>query len=256
MRDEDGYSKQFGFICFEKPEKADECIQQSTLIMIHGQQPYISHAMSHEMRLKANKQKQQQQQELAKVQSFAFQMMMPAFNPFNQPPNIPPNFVFNPIQNVTNNQSPFNQVAQPFPFPFSMFNLDPKSLQQEEIMEKCPKNQVLFLKLRDMSDQQARELAENHGDKETLLFRNMLFVDKYDSRFLVCFRLEFVDDDCEIFPTIYDFTKKKKMNPAIDSLFTNNWILPENLLNPNNFDSEEEDEEEEEEEEYIEDTDL
>lgn len=92
-------------------------------------------------------------------------------------------------------------------------------------------------------------ISQMDGDTESLLFRNMVFVDKKHSHYLVCFRLEFVDDGWEIFPMRYHFAKKKKMNPVIDSLFANNWVLPDalvNPVNPRNFISEEEEEEEEE----------
>lgn len=72
-------------------------------------------------------------------------------------------------------------------------------------------------------------------DNERLLFRNLIFPDKNNSHFLICFRFEFIEDGWEIFPMRFYFKKKKKMDSVLNSLFANNWVMPEILSNQINF---------------------
>lgn len=197
MRDKDGKSKKFGFVCYKTPEQADECVQKSTLILIHDKQAYVALAMSREQRLKANMQKQQQrrapqpannaqnQMPMAGYPNFPYNPAAPnqfnpqQFNPApfaNPAPGAPPqNIPYNPM-NQGQGEQPFaggmppmgymmdQQFAQFGGFPAQqppMYNQDTRSLLRSEIMEKHPNNQVLLQRLRDMSDEQAKELAGN-----------------------------------------------------------------------------------------------
>lgn len=77
-------------------------------------------------------------------------------------------------------------------------------------------------------------ISQIHDDVETLLIRNLVFADIIKSRFVTCFRLEFIEDGWEIIPMRHFFKTKKNMNSAMEILFANNWILSDDFLNPIN----------------------
>lgn len=208
MRDKDGNSRKFGFVCYQTPEQAEDCIQKSTLILIHDKQAYVALAMSREQRQKTNIVKQNQRR-AANAQVNNAQNQMPMYGgqfPMNPPMmpnaanvNIPfppqnaqnlPAMPFNPMpsgmqppqqgmpfpQGHPENQNPqFNPMqfappgVMPFEQPFNpmafanapMYNQDNKAMLRSEILEKHSNNTVLLQRLRDMSEEQAKELANN-----------------------------------------------------------------------------------------------
>lgn len=175
MRDENGNSRKFGFICFSTQEEANKCLKESTLALINDKQAYVAMAMSKDQRMKENLMKIQQrkmennskvnnaQSEMAIYQgiqqqipfqqpSFPYNQMLQPQNALN---NIQPqaaNFLFSP-ENIAFNPFYQNQIGR--------YTQDAKTMLRSEIIEKYPNNTILLQKLRDMSDEQANELATN-----------------------------------------------------------------------------------------------
>lgn len=203
MRDKEGASKKFGFVCYKTPEQAEDCIQKSTLILIKDKQAYVALAMSREQRQKSNIVKQNQRR-AANAQVNNAQNQMPMFGgqfPMMNAPMMPnagnisfppqnaqnaPNMPFNQLPNAMaptqgmpfaqghpESQNPqFNvpfappgmPFEQPYPMAFpntQMYNQDNKAMLRSEILEKHSNNTVLLQRLRDMSEEQAKELANN-----------------------------------------------------------------------------------------------
>lgn len=73
-------------------------------------------------------------------------------------------------------------------------------------------------------------ISHIENQKETLMFRNVMFPEVIKEHFASCFRFEFIDDDWQIFPMRHYFKDEKEMNFAIDSMHSNNWVMPEILL--------------------------
>lgn len=220
MREKDGTSRKFGFVCFKTAEDAKKCIKDSTLIQIHDKQCYVAMSMSRDQRLKANISKQQrrynntpQANAALNTMPMTIPFMQPQFcpacgnpmcqhqmcasnkgqQPFPQPnaaniqappmPFTPGNSLqgqpqqmpFKPPMNQEQPNTTENPMMPPMPFmapmyqgmeaqPFNTFpyqQLDNKSMLRSEIMERHPQNPTLLQRLRDMSEEQANELANN-----------------------------------------------------------------------------------------------
>lgn len=69
------------------------------------------------------------------------------------------------------------------------------------------------------------------GNKETLLFYNPIVTDVLKSHCVMCFRIEFVENDWKIIPMKRFYKDQKQMKASIESIKTNNWNLPDNLQN-------------------------
>lgn len=69
------------------------------------------------------------------------------------------------------------------------------------------------------------------NNNETLLFYNPIVTDVIKAHFVVCFRIEFIENDWKIIPMKRFFKNKKQMNSSIELIRTNNWIFPNNMQN-------------------------
>ena len=65
-------------------------------------------------------------------------------------------------------------------------------------------------------------ISNVHNEVETLLIRNLVLVDSFYSHFVVCFRLEFIEDGCVIIPTHF-LIAKTKLNPS-PTMHTDNFF--------------------------------
>lgn len=74
-------------------------------------------------------------------------------------------------------------------------------------------------------------IANVEGDKETLLFRNLVFEDNHQTYVTSFMRIEFIDDSWNIVQMRYSSKKKKKLDLFIDVLFKNTWNIPELFVN-------------------------
>ena len=136
--DDEGNSKQFGFVCFETEFQAEKCLKESPLLQIHGKQSYVSIAMSKDQRLKLNLAKAQQ---IVRQQPGSIQFQPEGGMPMGFPAGIP-------------------QFGYPQP---QLYQQDTKSMLRSQIMEKHPQNTILLQRLDDMSEEQAKELATNQS---------------------------------------------------------------------------------------------
>lgn len=74
-------------------------------------------------------------------------------------------------------------------------------------------------------------ISQVYNEVETVLIRNLVFIDTFNSHFVVCFRLEFIEDGWTIIPMRHLFTSNKHMNAQMKILFSNNWVLPDDSIN-------------------------
>lgn len=74
-------------------------------------------------------------------------------------------------------------------------------------------------------------ISQVYNEVETLLIRNLVFVDCFNAHFVVCFRLEFIVDGWVIIPMRYVFNSNKNMNTSMKIIFSNNWVLPDDSVN-------------------------
>lgn len=71
-------------------------------------------------------------------------------------------------------------------------------------------------------------ITQQNKESQAFLFANMIYPDKFNVHYAICFRLEYVEDSWVIYPMrSYYKTKRKELN-AIDHLILNNWFLPDN----------------------------
>lgn len=71
--------------------------------------------------------------------------------------------------------------------------------------------------------------VDDDNEREILLFRSPIYVDLHKSYCGIFMRFEFIEDAWNVVPMRYTFTKKKKLDVAIEALFRNNWVMPQFL---------------------------
>ena len=69
----------------------------------------------------------------------------------------------------------------------------------------------------------------NSEENETLFFRNIISSGSPKIHYVACFRLEYLDDDWQIFPMRHYFRDQKKMSQELDSMYLNKWKLAQSL---------------------------
>lgn len=69
-------------------------------------------------------------------------------------------------------------------------------------------------------------ISQMDGAKESLLFRCPIYPESNQTHFEIFFRFECINDEWNLVPMQYCFKKSKKMKTFLDTLFINNWDLP------------------------------
>lgn len=142
MKDENGVSKKFGYVCFAREEDARTCISESPLLKFNDKQLYVATHKARDDRIREqtilhsqrmlNAQQQNAQDQMNN--NFAFQPPMPGFQINIQ--GLPPPVEFN----STDPRAKLRQIIN-----------DEKGLQAS----------IYLTRLRDMSDIQAQDLSNS-----------------------------------------------------------------------------------------------
>lgn len=168
MRDENGESKKFGYVCFVNKADCQKCIDESALLKYEERQLYVARHKARDDRIREQTYIHNQRLNNQQHQK-AMEQMNTNINP--APMNTP--FPMNPP--FPNPQFPNPQFINQPPLPLNNMpefaSVDPKTYLRQSIIElKGPQASIYLTRLRDMSDQQAQELYNNKED----LFRQWL----------------------------------------------------------------------------------
>lgn len=181
MRDQEGVSKKFGFVCFTSQEAAQECIKKSALLKFGDKQCYVALAMTKEERIRQNQLRNQTSRHPpAPIHMEAQHQMQSSYlprGPLPQAPQMPgqiPQSMGQPMMNPMMNPYPpafggMNEFPGAFPpTPYPQFQppqqLDAKQMIRQEIMElkqQSPDFNTLLQRWRDMSEEQAQQLSND-----------------------------------------------------------------------------------------------
>ena len=77
-------------------------------------------------------------------------------------------------------------------------------------------------------------ITQEFDDHLTLLFRNMVYPDKDNTHYIMCFRLEFIEDSWVICPMLSYCTNKKKLLSSTQYLISNNWVFQDENFSEQN----------------------